>query len=244
MSIGRTQATPASRRTFSGHCPRASPPPLQFPAPKRLPLGPLMDFGYENEVLFPFSFDVADTVKPGPAVLHAKVDWLVCREVCIPGKAESGRERATAARGAGARPRSPAPIRLSGIVRERCFRSRFPPADTAVFQPTRNGFRLAVDTGQRETQAAFFPEDENILDNPAPQTVTPTATGLILELKKDPNLTASPAQLKGVLELSGGRNYEIAATAGNRRCSGRGTAVLTGRAGAHRGAWLFSAGCC
>ena len=27
--------------------------PLQFPAPKRLPLGPLMDFGYENEVLFP-----------------------------------------------------------------------------------------------------------------------------------------------------------------------------------------------
>ncbi len=26
---------------------------LEFPAPKRLPLGPLMDFGYENEVLFP-----------------------------------------------------------------------------------------------------------------------------------------------------------------------------------------------
>ena len=27
--------------------------PLQFPIPKRLPLGPLMDFGYEDEVLFP-----------------------------------------------------------------------------------------------------------------------------------------------------------------------------------------------
>src|ERR1700744_3603630 len=62
--------------------------PLQFPAPKRLPLGPLMDFGYENEVLFPFSVDVAKNAKPGAAVLHAKVDWLVCREVCIPGKAE------------------------------------------------------------------------------------------------------------------------------------------------------------
>jgi thiol:disulfide interchange protein DsbD len=74
--------------------------------------------------------------------------------------------------------------------------------------------RLAIDTGHRETQAAFFPEDENILDNPAPQTVTPTATGLILDLKKDANLTASPAQLKGVLELSGGRNYEIAALPG------------------------------
>src|SRR5215472_15686459 len=33
--------------------------PLQFPAPKRLPLGPLMDFGYEDEVLFPFTLNVA-----------------------------------------------------------------------------------------------------------------------------------------------------------------------------------------
>ena len=67
--------------------------PLQFPAPQRLPLGPLMDFGYENEVLFPFSFDVAASPKPGPAALHAKVDWLVCREVCIPGKADLEVER-------------------------------------------------------------------------------------------------------------------------------------------------------
>jgi thiol:disulfide interchange protein DsbD len=89
-----------------------------------------------------------------------------------------------------------------------------PSPDTAVFQPTLTGFRLAVTTGQRETQAAFFPEDENVLDNPAPQTVTPTATGLVLELKKDANLTTNPAQLKGVLELAGGRNYEIVATPG------------------------------
>ena len=58
--------------------------PLQFPAPKRVPLGPLMDFGYEDEVLFPFQLHAAENAKPGPAVLHAKVDWLVCREVCIP----------------------------------------------------------------------------------------------------------------------------------------------------------------
>ena len=41
--------------------------PMQFPAPKRLPLGPLMDFGYEDEVLFPFRFDVAKVAKPGTA---------------------------------------------------------------------------------------------------------------------------------------------------------------------------------
>ena len=62
--------------------------PMQFPAPKRLPLGPLMDYGYEDEVLFPLKLHVAETVKGGSVTLHAKVDWLVCRASCIPGKAE------------------------------------------------------------------------------------------------------------------------------------------------------------
>ena len=183
---------------------------LQFPAPKRLPLGPLMDFGYENEVLFPFSLDVATSAKPGPAFLHAKVDWLVCRDVCIPGKAEL-EESVQLMRSA------PVAAAVSGPDQALWDRSvnvlpqPLPASDTAVFQPTPTGFRLAVESGQRETQAAFFPEDEDIVDNPAPQTVTPTAAGLILELKKDPNLTAAPAQLKGVLELAGGRNYEISA---------------------------------
>ncbi len=187
--------------------------PMQFPAPSRLPLGPLMDFGYENEVLFPFSFQVAENVKPGPAVLHAKVDWLVCRAVCIPGKAELD-ENVQLVR------TTPMAAGVSGP--DQALWDRFasalpqplPSSDSAIFQQMPNGLRLAVTTGQRETQAAFFPEDENILSNPAPQTVTPTATGLLLDLKKDPNLTASPAQLKGVLELSDGRNYEVAAQPG------------------------------
>ena len=48
--------------------------PLQFPAPKRLALGPLMDFGYVDEVLFPFDFHVAPNVKAGDGKLQAKVD--------------------------------------------------------------------------------------------------------------------------------------------------------------------------
>ena len=80
---------------------------LQFPPPTRLPLGPLMDFGYENEVLFPFDLRVTPDAKPGPAVLHAKVDWLVCREVCIPGKAELEATREVAAKSGGGTPVEP-----------------------------------------------------------------------------------------------------------------------------------------
>src|SRR5882757_3356148 len=64
--------------------------PMQFPIPSRLPLGPLMDFGYEDEVAFPVQLTAASSLKPGPIHLDAIVNWLVCREVCIPGKAHLG----------------------------------------------------------------------------------------------------------------------------------------------------------
>jgi thiol:disulfide interchange protein DsbD len=187
--------------------------PMRFPAPKRLPLGPLMDFGYEDKVLFPMNVDVAKTMPLGPVELHAKVDWLVCREVCIPGKADFSLHVEVA---------GPPPMGLGTPTKDELLWTQeakpVPQADpkslSAKFQPTKEGFRLAVITGRQESEAAFFPADQDILDNPAPQKLTPTATGLILDLKKDANLTANPAQLRGVLELSGGRAYDIVALPG------------------------------
>jgi thiol:disulfide interchange protein DsbD len=186
--------------------------PMQFPAPKRLPLGPLMDFGYEGEVLFPLKLHVANGVKPGPVTLHAKVDWLVCRESCIPGKAELEVSRSVFDHQA-----TPVSLPADAEVFKR-FLGLIPKVPSAKFkagfQPTKEGFRLSIETGQREPSALFFPSDPDILDNPSPQKLTPTANGLILDLKKDANLVSNPAQLKGVLELSGGRAYEIAALSG------------------------------
>ena len=186
--------------------------PLEFPAPKRLPLGPLMDFGYENEVLFPFTINVAESVKRGPVTLHTKASWLVCREVCIPGKAELEIKRDVGAIGqiaSSGEPEASLWQRWSGAV------PKPPDANTKiVFQPSATGFRVGVTTGKKETEAAFFPADQDILDNPAPQKITPTAKGLILDLKKDSNLTANPPQLKGVIEFSDGRAYEVAALPG------------------------------
>ena len=188
---------------------------FEFPAPKRLPLGPLMDYGYEDFVVFPFEIKVDKTASIGPAVLHAKVDWLVCREVCIPGKAELDQ----AVHIVGSEPTGLGPFDDYSALLEGAWSQvpqPFPslPGDRAVFQSTATGFRLEVDTGHRTSQGLFFPEDQNIIDNPAPQTATATATGLVLDLKKDASLTASPTQLKGVLELSDGENYEISALPG------------------------------
>ncbi len=58
---------------------------IQWPAPKRLPVGPLMNYGYEGQVLLPL-----DTKKITDArgFISAKVQWLMCKDVCIPGEAE------------------------------------------------------------------------------------------------------------------------------------------------------------
>jgi len=186
--------------------------PLQFPAPRRLPLGPLMDFGYEDEVLFPLALNVAQGAKTGSALLHAKVDWLVCQASCIPGKAEM-----EVSRDVNEHKGKPALVKADADIFNR-LGGRLPkplPAQVkAVFQPTKDGFRLSISTGRKETAASFFPADQEILDNPAPQRIAAAAKGLILDLKKDANLAANPAQLKGVVELSGGRAFEIVAVPG------------------------------
>jgi thiol:disulfide interchange protein len=187
--------------------------PMQFPAPKRLPLGPLMDFGYEDEVLYPIKLEVAPTAKSGKAVLDANVDWLVCREVCIPGKAELTLTLQLSTN---------KPVVLSGSGEDAALMDRLAstlpqpvPAKVKVaFQPTQDGFRVGIETGKRETSAQFFPADPDTLANAAPQKTTPTTKGVVIDLKKDANLAANPKQLNGVLELSGGRAYDVAVQPG------------------------------
>ncbi len=184
---------------------------LEFPAPKRLPLGPLMDFGYENEVVFPFSLTAARSASSGPADLHAKVAWLVCREVCIPGKAELDLIRTVSDHASS----SVSQNDLQIIQRFQALVPKAAPASfKPVFQASANGFRLALTTGQGETDAAFFPDDQSVVDNPGPQIFTPTDEGFVIALKKDANISANPDRLRGVIELSDGRAFEIAAVPG------------------------------
>jgi thiol:disulfide interchange protein len=193
--------------------------PLQFPTPKRLPLGPLMDYGYEDEVLFPLTLQVEKSAKTGTATLHAKVDWLVCRATCIPQKAELEVSRNIVEQAAG-----PGPPAADAAIFSR-FRSRLPKGTPAgfnsVFAPVNDGYRLEVETGQKETAGEFFPADPDILGNSAPQRIGATEKGLILDLKKDVNATEAPKQLKGVLLLSADRAFDVVAQPGQLSAEAR-----------------------
>ncbi len=194
---------------------------MQFPAPKRLPLGPLMDFGYENEVLFPIQMHVSPAFKPtaesgtlsGKTALSAKVDWLVCREVCLPGKAILDVER----KALSSPPSSPTYIDADQQLIARLHRTlpqQLPAGMQAKFLPTANGFNLTVITGRHETGAQFFPFVQNQLANAAPQPVTPLSNGFEISLKKDENFQQNPSQLHGLIVLADGNSFEINAAQG------------------------------
>ena len=58
---------------------------IEWPYPKRLPVGPLMNYGYEGKVWLLTKLTAPRDAKPGDVVnLKAAASWLVCQEVCIP----------------------------------------------------------------------------------------------------------------------------------------------------------------
>lgn len=65
---------------------------IAWPVPKKIPVGNLANYGYENTVLLPVPLEVSTLYKPPVALdggtpamdIQLKASWLVCRKECIP----------------------------------------------------------------------------------------------------------------------------------------------------------------
>jgi len=180
--------------------------PMQFPTPQRLPLGPLMDYGYEGEVVFPILLHAAGSLKPGTQLdATAKVNWLVCRESCIPGKAELTLPIAVEDAS------TPGKVLAQGLIQswQQKLPQPLPTPAKASFSPTPKGFSAAVLTGKKEDSAQFFPFDDSQIANAAKQEVRSLKNGIQLDIQKDENLKATPAALHGLVVFPDGRSYDV-----------------------------------
>src|SRR3979411_2503325 len=108
-----------------------------------------MSFWYEDEVAFPVQLTAASSLKPGPIHLDAMVDWLVCREVCIPGKAHLGLNLTVS-------PDATTPAQPVGAIGEALNLIPKPLPDSAKLTVTggQTDFGLTLTTDNRETPAA------------------------------------------------------------------------------------------
>jgi thiol:disulfide interchange protein/DsbC/DsbD-like thiol-disulfide interchange protein len=61
--------------------------PIVWPAPQRLPMPPLMSYGYEGSAWLLTEITAPASLTGESVELKARVSWLMCKEVCIPGKA-------------------------------------------------------------------------------------------------------------------------------------------------------------
>lgn len=187
---------------------------IVWPAPHRQPTGPLMNYGYQGEVLLPVPVTAPADARPGQIVtLTAAATFLVCEEICVPEQAtltfslpvkeglaepdpQWGRKVAEALAAA------PAPSGLTGV-----FARQGPVVALAITGPALKGLDLA--------DAYFFPFESTVIDHAKPQPIERGPEGLTLALTPGYAFQQPqpPKALAGVLAV-GGKAFEVSAAEG------------------------------
>ena len=65
---------------------------IAWPLPHKMPLGTLMNYGYDGSVLLPVPLTITPDFKPSPLApaleIKLQATWLVCRQECVPQEGE------------------------------------------------------------------------------------------------------------------------------------------------------------
>jgi thiol:disulfide interchange protein DsbD len=176
----------------------AAATPLAFPTPERIPYGPLVNFGYHGEVLFPLTITPPATLRPGETfTVEATATWLVCEKICIPEEGAFSLSLPVAA--------APVPATATaGLMRqaEASLPRPSPFAVTVGFEGMRGGLSLAADAfGPASVREAFFfPADGGVLDSAAPQPMAVRDGALTLALARGHGPV--PETIEGVVAIT------------------------------------------
>lgn len=173
--------------------------PIEWPAPERLPVGPLMNFGYEDELLLPVRLTPPASLTAGDmAFIAARADWLMCKDVCIPGSAELKLQLPIKAQ---AEPSQWA----AAFARTRALIPQ--PATLAQAQAAIEGNRIRLafaSSGAAPKSLEFFPFKEGQIEPAAPQPLRGEDGKSALYLTATQPVAADFTQLRGVLVADGG----------------------------------------
>ena len=176
--------------------------PIQWPAPLRLPIGALVDYGDEGDTLLLTELQVAPDLPLGADVrLQARAQWLMCHDVCIPGSkdleitlpvrpAQALHATASAPAFARTRERIPRDLKLASAQADR--------------SGTRVTLTFAAPPGAVPHRLEFFPLEPGRIEPSAPQTLTTEGATVRLELTAAQPVGNDFGTLRGVLSADGG----------------------------------------
>ncbi|NBB81275.1 MAG: thiol:disulfide interchange protein [Verrucomicrobia bacterium] len=169
---------------------------IEWPAPERIPLEGLVNYGYEGIVTFIVPMRASESLQVGEEhSLRAELFWLICKEVCLPGEAvvelslpvadktERGPEAAAFEAARDSQPKTPGDWTVSAALEGESILLEIVgdsvPEDVYFYA---------------ESTGVVDPNAEQVVRSPAPDTVQ-------LRLVGDPAFLDEPSdRLRGVLQ--------------------------------------------
>ncbi|MCW5609408.1 MAG: thioredoxin family protein [Rubrivivax sp.] len=182
---------------------------IEWPTPSRLPIGPLMNYGYEGTLLLPVAVTVPADFRGDALQVALRADWLVCKDVCIP---EGGDFRlsvparaATAGHGA-----------LFAAARDAAPRALPDARASAALDGNALVVKVAgLPAAWQGRELAFFPETAGVIENAAKPQAAWDAGGWTARVPLDPQRSEGPALMPAVFVAAGeatGVRVEVAVT--------------------------------
>lgn len=179
---------------------------IEWPAPRRIAIGPLANYGYEDEIVLPVTVRVpADAPEGRPVTLSVNAQWLVCKDVCIPGEASLALTLPVTVGPA-------APSRHAALFEAAARAAPHGSARRAALHVDEAARRASLVFDSDARSAEFFPFEAGVVRPVAPQALLSAGDGkrrIDLELAEE----ADPAALRGLdgLVLVDGTPVELRA---------------------------------
>lgn len=187
---------------------------IQWPVPRVLrdSHGTIIGNGYEGEAFLPVEITPPAALKPGDTVtLRAHTEWLMCSDVCVPGRADVALTLPVSAD-------PPQPSEWAAKLAAQPMPQ--PPKDwdvTAVREGKKAILRLLPAAGApRELNAPHFFADDDFIEYDQPQTVRRLDRGYEFVLPVSDAANAKTVRLVGVLATEnpfGGLRIDVPLTA-------------------------------
>ncbi|MBN8543748.1 MAG: thioredoxin family protein [Alphaproteobacteria bacterium] len=141
--------------------------PIAWPAPERMAEGDFMTYGHQGVVTLLRPITMKNTVKS--ATIDAKVSWLVCKEICIPGSADV----------TFALPKEePLWDAIAGLPDDADWMGTYAVNDDTLTM------RFALPKGVNAEDAQWFPLHDGVVKNSAEQVVEQDGKMLTITTKK------------------------------------------------------------
>lgn len=172
---------------------------IQWPYPQQFGAPPVVSYGYKDEVLLLVKIDVAGFFESDKVVkLSAKVDWLECKDICLPGHQKLKIELPV---------KDEAPeVDNRWAEKFEETRKSLPVADSAwKVNAKHQGSQIIIYLtppvwfNSKMSNVLFFSEQPGVIDHSAEQKIEKNKKGFIITLKRSTFSVNLPARLKGVL---------------------------------------------